>query len=231
MSQGGGEPEPTWTQVDAYIDGALAADDAPLAAALDRSRTAGLPDIAVSPAQGRLLRVLASALQARHVLEIGTLGGYSTLHLARGLAPGGRITTLEIDPRHAEVARANFEDAGLAEQVDLRVGAALELLPALAAENPPLFDLVFIDANKPDNAAYFDWALRLSRPGALILVDNVVRRGRVLDPQGDANVQGVRRLMERVGAEPRVIATVLQTVGAKGYDGLLLATVAGSTGA
>lgn len=231
MSASGGDAEAVWAQVDAYIEGELAADDAPLASALQRSRAADLPDIAVSPAQGRLLRILAASLRAERVLEIGTLGGYSTLHLARGLASPGRVVTLELEPRHAAVARANFEAAGLADRIDLRVGPALELLPVLAAEAPPPFDMVFIDANKPDNAAYFDWALRLTRPGAMIVVDNVVRRGHVLDLDGDANVQGVRRLMARVAAEPRVTATVIQTVGAKGYDGLLVATVAGSTGA
>ncbi len=226
MSVSGGEPQAVWTRVDAFIAEHLAADDAPLAAALERSRRDGLPDIAVSPAQGRLLRVLALAVRAERVLEIGTLGGYSTLHLVRGLAEGGRVTTLELDARHAATARANFAAAGVADRVDLRVGPALETLPRLAAEGGPPFDLVFIDANKPDNVAYLDWALRLTRAGSLILVDNVVRRGRLLDADGDASVQGVRALFARVAAEPRLVSTAVQTVGDKGYDGFLAATVA-----
>ena len=225
MSVSGGDPRQVWSEVDGWFAGLIASDDADLDGALARSEAAGLPPIAVAPLQGRMLRVLALSVQARRVLEVGTLGGYSTLHLLRGLQPVGTVTTLEIDPHHAEVARAYFAAAGVAERVDLRVGQALALLPQVAAEGEAPFDLAFIDANKPDNAAYFDWALRLVRPGGLIVVDNVVRSGAVLDMHGDANVQGVRRLAERVVAEPRVVATVLQTVGVKGYDGLLVASV------
>jgi predicted O-methyltransferase YrrM len=180
------------------------------------------PDIQVSPPQGRLLRLLAEIRGARSILEIGTLGGYSTICLARGMAKDGSLTTLEIDPRHADVARANFALAGLADVIDLRLGPALDTLPEL--DGP--FDLIFIDADKQHNADYFTWALRLSRPGTVIIVDNVVRGGRVIETSGrDDVISGVRRVVELIGAEPRVAATAIQTVGGKGYDGFILATV------
>jgi len=180
----------------------------------------------VSPPQGRLLELLARALQAKTILEIGTLGGYSTLWLARGLASGGRIVTLEVDPKHAEVARRNFERAGRSGVIELRLGAALETLPRLVAERAGPFDLVFVDADKPSLPDYFSWSLKLSRPGTLIVVDNVVREGEVADPRSpDPAVQGVRRMNERIAAEPRVSATSLQTVGGKGYDGLAFVLV------
>jgi predicted O-methyltransferase YrrM len=217
-----------WTRVDDYLTTALGLSDAVLDAAVEASRAAGLPAISVSPAQGKLLHLLARAIGARQVLEIGTLGGYSTIWLARALPAGGRLITLEVDPRHAEVARTNFVQAGLADVVELRLGPALETLPRLAAEGGGPFDLVFIDADKPNIPAYFTWALSLTRPGSAIVVDNVVRGGAVADPASDdPSVQGVRRLNELIAAEPRVSATVIQTVGGKGYDGFALALVGG----
>jgi predicted O-methyltransferase YrrM len=176
--------------------------------------------------QGKLLHLLARSIGARNVLEIGTLGGYSTIWLARALPDGGRLISLEADPRHAEVARANIARAGLDTRVEVRLGMALNLLPELAAEGGPPFDFVFIDADKPNNAAYFDWALKLSRPGSIIVVDNVVRDGDVIDAVSDSpTVQGVRRFLERLAVEPRVSATAIQTVGTKGYDGFAIALV------
>jgi predicted O-methyltransferase YrrM len=211
-----------WRAVDAFITGMLIGPDPALDAALAANRAAGLPPIDVSPAQGKLLHLLARAIGARRVLEIGTLGGYSTIWLGRALGPDGRVVTLEREPRHAAVAADNLARAGLAEQVDIVVGPALETLPDL--DGP--FDLVFVDADKPSNAAYLAQALRLSRPGALIVVDNVVRDGRVADPtDDDPAVVGSRRLTEALAAEPRLSATELQTVGSKGYDGFALALV------
>ena len=200
--------------------------DLALEAALAASAAAGLPAINVSPLQGKLLHLLARAIGARNVLEIGTLGGYSTIWLARALLDGGRLISLEADARHAEVAGANIARAGLENKVEVRLGLALDLLPGLAAESREPFDFVFIDADKPNNAAYFDWALKLSRPGSIIVVDNVVRDGDVIDAVSDSpTVQGVRRFLERLAAEPRVSATTIQTVGAKGYDGFAIALV------
>jgi len=214
--------EKLWTAVDRYIDDALVAPDAALDAALQASSKAGLPAIAVSPSQGKLLHLMARAQGARRILEIGTLGGYSAIWLARGLAPGGRLITLEALEKHAAVARANLERARLADRVEIRVGKALDTLPQLAGP----FDLTFIDADKQNNAEYFRWALKLSRPGSLIIVDNVVRDGAVIDAASrDAAVQGVRRLYELIAAEPRVAATAVQTVGVKGYDGFAIALV------
>ena len=211
-----------WTAVDHYFGGALTPDDAALSAALKASEAGGLPAIQVTAAQGKQLHLLARAIRARRILEVGTLGGYSTIWLARALPPDGALITLEVDPHHAEVATGNIRNAGLADRVDIRVGPALETLPELAGR----FDLVFIDADKPNNAGYFGQALRLSRPGTVIVVDNVVRDGAVVDAtSGDAAVQGTRRLVAAVGAEARVSATAIQTVGAKGYDGYLLAVV------
>ena len=215
-----------WSQVDDYFAGELLDRDPALSTALAASREAGLPDIAVSATQGKLLHLLARVQGARNILEIGTLGGYSTLWLAKALPPGGRIVTLEADPKHVEVARANLARAGYANQVQVRLGAALDTLPELETERVGPFDLTFIDADKRSNAEYFDWALRLSRRGSLIIVDNVVREGRVLDAASeDASVQGVRRLVTRMSLETRVSVTAIQTVGHKGYDGFAIALV------
>ena len=210
-----------WTEVDDYFAGALMPADPVLDAALAASRDAGLPAINVAPNQGKMLHLMARMAGARRILEIGTLGAYSTLWLARALPPGGQLVTLEADPAHARVARANIARAGLEEVIDLREGAALDTLPSLAGP----FDFVFIDADKPNNPNYFQWALRLTRPGAVIVFDNVVRDGKVLDAQAEEKVQGVRRLTDMLAAEPRVSATAVQTVGAKGWDGFILAVV------
>jgi predicted O-methyltransferase YrrM len=197
-----------------------------LDAALQASADAGLPPIAVTANQGKLLHLLALVSRARSILEIGTLGGYSTIWLARALPSEGCLITLEADPKHAKVAQANLERAGLAEVVEIRLGAALDTLPKLAAESKGPFDLVFIDADKPSIPEYLSWALELSRPGSLIVIDNVVRDGKVADQASkDANVQGVRRANELLASDPRVTATALQTVGTKGYDGLAIAFV------
>ncbi len=214
-----------WSAVDRYFGKTLLPQDAVLEAVLMSSRAAGLPEISVSPAQGALLGLLAQAIGARRILEIGTLGGYSTIWLARALPPGGRLITLEANAKHAAVARSNIDSAGLSGCVELREGPALDTLPQLAVEGAGPFDLVFIDADKPSNPQYLAWALRLSRIGALIIVDNVVRRGAVLEEAGGGDVQGVREMVELVAAEPRLLATALQTVGVKGWDGLLLALV------
>jgi predicted O-methyltransferase YrrM len=216
-----------WEAVDRYVTGRLAPADEVLEHALTASEAAGLPSIAVSAAQGKLLHLLALGTGARTVLEIGTLGGYSTIWLARALPEGGRLISLEYDPRHAEVARANLTRAGLEHIAEVRVGPALETLPKLANEpGAGPFDLFFIDADKVNNPRYVEWALRLSRPGSLIVVDNVVRGGSVLDGgSDDPAVRGTRELFDLVAAEPRLDATAVQTVGAKGYDGFLLARV------
>lgn len=210
-----------WTAVDDYFDAALAPNDAALDAALKASSAGGLPAIQVSAAQGKHLQLLARSVGARRILEVGTLGGYSTIWLARALPADGQLISLEVDPHHAEIATANLANAGLADRTEVRVGPAIDSLPHLAGP----FDFAFIDADKSSNADYFAHAVRLARPGSLIVVDNVARGGRVVDPNGDANVQGVRRLVDAVAAEPRVSATVIQTVGTKGYDGYLLAIV------
>jgi predicted O-methyltransferase YrrM len=211
-----------WTAVDDYFNGHLVPSDDALDGALATSATAGLPPIQVSPTQGRMLQLLATIHGAKTVLEIGTLGGYSTICLARGLVPGGSVTTLEIDPTHADVARANFVRAGLADVIDLHLGAAIDTLPTLTGP----FDLIFIDADKQSNPDYFTWALRLSHPGTVIIVDNVVRNGRVLEAaSSDAVIDGTRRVVEMIGKEQRVTATAVQTVGEKGYDGFILAIV------
>ena len=215
-----------WTDVDRYLTAHLVPPDAALDAALATSAAAGLPEIAVSPNHGKLLHLLAKVQGARKILEIGTLGGYSTIWLARALAPGGHLITLESDPRHADVARANLGNAGLGRIVQVRVGAALDTLPHLVAEGRGPFDLIFIDADKVNTPSYFTWALRLSRPGSLIVVDNVVRDGAVADASStDQAVQGMRQFFELVRSEPRVEATAVQTVGIKGYDGLALLRV------
>ncbi len=216
----------TWRAVDVYVEEAVVGEDEALAAARRRSDAAGLPPIAVTPAQGKFLSLLAGAIGARRVLEVGTLGGYSTIWLARGVGPEGHVVTLEVDPRHAEVARANLAEAGVAARVDVLLGPALDTLAALAAEGQGPFDLFFIDADKEANAEYFSWAVRLSRPGSVVVVDNVVRGGKVAEARSDdPAVRGTRRLFEAMAAEPRVEATALQTVGAKAYDGFALALV------
>ncbi len=215
-----------WTAVDRYITDLLVPADPVLEASLQASTDAGLPAINVAPNQGTLLHLLARIHGARTILEIGTLGGYSTIWLARALPAGGRVVTLEVDPKHAEVARANFVRAGLADLVELRLGRALDTLPGLAAEKRGPFDLIFIDADKVSIPEYFAWALQLSRPGTVIIVDNVVRKGAVVDASSsDPSVQGVRRFNQLLAAETRVSATSLQTVGSKGYDGFTLAVV------
>lgn len=215
-----------WTAVDTYITDLLQPPDAVLDAALADSAAAGLPPIAVSPAQGKMLTLLALAMGARNILEIGTLGGYSTICLARALPPGGRLIALEYAPKHAAVARANIARAGLAGIVDLRVGRAQDLLPKLAAESLGPFDLIFIDADKPSYAEYLGWAIELSRRGTLIIADNVVRDGDIIDSRNtETLIQGIRRFYDAVAAESRVSATTVQTVGCKGYDGFTIAVV------
>jgi predicted O-methyltransferase YrrM len=217
-----------WTAVDSYFGDLLIARDEKLDAALAANRKAGLPAIDVSRLQGKFLELLVRISGARRILEIGTLGGYSTIWLARGLPEGGRIVTLEFDPHHAEVARANLEHAGVLDRVDLRVGRAIDTLPKLENTADSPFDLIFIDADKESYPEYLDWALRLSRVGTVIVADNVVREGKVVEADcDDERVQGVRRFTERLAAEPRLSATVLQNVGTKGYDGLALAVVVG----
>ncbi|WMX47279.1 O-methyltransferase [Streptomyces roseicoloratus] len=215
-----------WNAVDAYFTDLLARDDEALTAALADSTAAGLPEIAVAPNQGKLLHLLVAAQGARNVLEIGTLGGYSTIWLARALPADGRLVTLEYDPKHADVARGNLARAGFDKTVEMRVGPALDTLPLLEQEGAGPFDFVFIDADKVNNPHYVAWALKLSRPGTLIVVDNVVRGGKVATAHpDDPAVTGTREMFDLVAAEPRLDATALQTVGTKGYDGLLIARV------
>ena len=215
-----------WTAVDRYITDLLLPSDAALEEAQRASAAAGLPSIAVAPNQGKLLHLLARMQGARRILEIGTLGGYSTIWLARALPPGGRLVTLEAEAKHADVATANIARAGLASAVEVRLGPALESLPQLEREGLGPFDVIFIDADKPSIPDYFAWALRLSRVGSVIIVDNVVRDGKLADAASrDPNVIGVRRFHEALATEPRVSATTLQTVGSKGYDGVTVALV------
>ncbi|MFV0444042.1 MAG: O-methyltransferase [Planctomycetaceae bacterium] len=215
-----------WTTAEQYICEHFVPLDAALDSAITRSDAAELPSIQVSPNQGQLLSLLIQLVSAQRVLEIGTLGGYSTIWMARAMPSTGRLLTLEFEPRHAEVARQNIAEAGLSDRVEIRVGAALETLPHVAAETSEPFDLVFIDADKQSTAEYFDWAVRLTRPGGLVIVDNVVRKGTVVDANTtDDSVQGVRRFYEQAGQDPRVQLTALQTVGSKGYDGLAIARV------
>jgi predicted O-methyltransferase YrrM len=215
-----------WSAVDRFINDLIVPADPALDAALADSVAAGLPAISVSPNQGKLLHLLARLRGAHSILEIGTLGGYSTIWLARALPVGGRLITLEAEPKHAEIAQANIARAGLEDIVELRLGRALETLPGIASEGLGPFDLVFIDADKVSTADYFGWALKLTRRGSLIIVDNVVRKGAVADESStDPDVQGVRRFYEVLAAEPRVSATAIQTVGSKGYDGFALALV------
>ena len=216
----------TWTAVDGYIADSLLPADAALNAALKANSDHGLPAIDVSPAQGKLLNLLVRMCGARTVLEIGTLGGYSTIWLARALPPGGKVVTLELEPHHAKVARSNLDRAGLSGTADIRVGPALDSLSALHAEGAGPFDFIFIDADKPNNPHYLSWAMRLSRPGTVIICDNVIRDGAVLNHDGlDANVDGARAAFSFIGGEARLDGTAIQTVGAKGYDGFAIAIV------
>ena len=215
-----------WTAVDRYITDTLTHTDPPLQAALKANADAGLPSIDVTPNQGKLLHLLALTRGARRILEIGTLGGYSTIWLARALPAGGRLITLEVEPKHAEVARANIDRAGFGGVVEVRLGAAAESLAQLHQEGAGPFDLIFIDADKQNIPAYLEWALKLARRGTLIVTDNVVREGAIVDAESpDPNVQGVRTMFERMAAEPRLSATAIQTVGSKGYDGFAMAVV------
>jgi predicted O-methyltransferase YrrM len=217
-----------WTDVDCFITDTLLPKDPAFEEALRAEEEGGLPPINVSAPQGMLLHVLARAIGARRVLEIGTLAGYSTIWLARAVGGQGRVITLEIDPHHAEIARGNFAQAGVDGIVDVRVGPALESLASIEKEGGAPFDLVFIDADKATYPDYVSWALRLSRPGTLIIIDNVVREGKILEPSpSDPNVVGTRRALELLGEAPQVVATALQTVGTKGYDGLAVALVTG----
>ena len=215
-----------WTSVDQYYSDVLVKQDQALDTALRDSDAAGLPPINVTPNQGKFLHLMARICGARSILEIGTLGGYSTIWLARALPDGGRLVTLEAEPRHAEVARANIARAGLADRVEVRVGRALDTLPQLEADGIGPFDFVFIDADKPSNPDYVEWALKITRPGSVIIVDNVVRGGAVADSGSeDSAVLGVRRMNELIAADQRLTATAVQTVGSKGYDGMLVALV------
>jgi predicted O-methyltransferase YrrM len=214
--------KPTPADVDEFLDDTVLEDDPVLSAALEASDAAGLPKIAVSPQQGKLLSLLVAATGARRILEIGTLGGFSTIWLARGAGPDGRVTTLEYEPKHAEVARANLDRAGVGDRVEVLVGAALDTLPSVTG-GP--FDLVFIDADKENNPGYLEWAVKLTRPGSVILVDNVIREGAILSPGEDAVLLGTRKVLELMGEHPRLDTAVLQTVGAKHWDGLAFALV------
>jgi predicted O-methyltransferase YrrM len=218
--------EALWASVDRYLNDTLIPPDPALDAALAANAAANLPAIDVSPSQGRLLQLLAETQRAHRILEIGTLGGYSTINLARALPPGGKLITLELDPKHAKVALANIANAGLAHAVELRLGPALDSLTQLHAEHVEPFDLIFLDANKDGYPHYLTAALKLARPGTLILADNVIRDGEVIDATStDPNVQGVRRFFELLAADPRLSSTAVQTVGSKGYDGFAIARV------
>jgi predicted O-methyltransferase YrrM len=216
-----------WTAVERYLTDLVVQPDEALEAALTTAEAAGLPQISVSPGEGKLLHLLARIRGAKQILEIGTLAAYSTIWLARALGRGGRLITLESNPAHAAVARENIARAGLNEVVDIRVGLALDTLPVVAQQGIE-FDLTFIDADKPNIPYYFEWALKMSKPGALIIVDNVVRDGRIIDAASeDTSIRGVRRFNDMVAADPRVSATTIQTVGSKGYDGFTLVRVTG----
>jgi predicted O-methyltransferase YrrM len=215
-----------WVAVDRYFSEQLSLSDPALDAAMAANKSAELPAIDVAPNQGRLLQLLARMVGARRILEIGTLGGYSTIWLARALPVGGRLITLEFSPKHAEIAGANIARAGLSDLVEIRIGAALDTLPRLQNETTEPFDLIFIDADKPNNSEYVRWALKLSRPGTLIIIDNVVRDGAVIDStSADKDVQGARHLFELLANDPRISSTAIQTVGVKGYDGFAIALV------
>ena len=220
------KPKEIWTDVDQYFTSALVKSERALAAALNANRKAELPAIDVTPLQGRFLQILVRVTGARRVLEIGTLGGYSTIWLARAIPDNGLIVTLELEPKHAAIAQKNIDKAGLSDRVDLHIGPAAESLAALVAASADPFDFIFIDADKAGYPDYLRWSLKLSRPGTLIVADNVVRDGKVIDPKNpDPNIRGVRRFTKLVAAEPRLSTTVLQTVGGKGYDGFAIAVV------
>jgi predicted O-methyltransferase YrrM len=221
-------PEEQWVAVDQYLTQLLVRPDGALEQALESSAAAELPSIAVSAPQGKLLHLLARLAGAKRILELGTLGGYSTIWLARALPPGGRLVTLEFEPKHAEVARRNITRAGLNDAVEVRVGPAVKTLEQMVDKGTEPFDLIFIDADKPEYPDYLTWSLKLSRPGTLIIADNVIRNGAVADGAStDPKVLGVRRFNEMVAAEPRLTATAIQTVGSKGYDGFTIALVNG----
>jgi predicted O-methyltransferase YrrM len=212
-----------WAEMDDFITGHVVKQDAELGRALQNSAAAKLPPIQVGAAQGKLLSLLARAINARRILEIGTLGGYSTIWLAKALPAGGRLISMELDGRHAAVARENVAQAGLADRVQILQGQALDLLPLVAGQHPEGFDFVFIDADKPNSPRYYEWAVKLTRPGDVIVVDNVVREGAVIGSARDASAEGVRRMLEAMGSDERVCATVIQTVGGKGHDGFAIA--------
>jgi predicted O-methyltransferase YrrM len=215
-----------WTEVDRYITDLFVPADAALDAAMKASVAANLPAINVTPNLGKLLMLLAQVQGAKNILEIGTLGGYSTIWLARGLAAGGKLITLEYEPRHAEIAKKNIAGVGLGSSVEIIVGKALDTLPKLASAGRGPFDLIFIDADKPNNPGYFQWAMKLSRPGTVIVIDNVVRDGEVINAKStDPGVQGVRKMNEMLVAEKRVTVTAIQMVGSKGYDGFAIVRV------
>jgi predicted O-methyltransferase YrrM len=219
-----------WAAVDRYFSEQLSLSDPVLDAAMAANKSAELPAIDVAPNQGKLLQILARLVGARRILEIGTLGGYSTIWLARALPADGRLLTLEFSPKHAEIAHANIARAGLSDLVEIRIGAALDTLPRLQKENSEPFDLIFIDADKSNNSEYVRWALKFSRPGTLIIIDNVVRDGAVIDADStDKDVQGARRLFELLAREPRISSTAIQTVGVKGHDGFAFALVTAKT--
>jgi predicted O-methyltransferase YrrM len=221
--------EDQWTEVEQYFSKRLLPSDPILESALEACATAGLPAISVSPNEGKLLQILAQIVGAHSILEIGTLGAYSTIWLARGLRAGGHLITLEVDPKHADVAQVNVSRAGLQDVVEVRIGNALEIIPQLSAQRRGPFDLIFIDADKQNIPTYFEWALKLSRPGSVIVVDNVVRSGAVIDANStDPSVQGVRRFIELLGAESSASGTAIQTVGSKGYDGFAIVLVGAS---
>jgi predicted O-methyltransferase YrrM len=215
-----------WTAVEKYFNEMAVGSDAALDAAAAAAEAAQLPPVSVTPAYGKLLHLLARAVGAKRILEIGTLAGYSTIWLARAIPSDGRVITLERNPTHADIARANVTRAKLADRVDIRIGAALDTLPQLARDREAPFDFIFIDADRPNVAEYFEWAVKLARTGSIIIVDNVVRKGRVLDSSNtDAEIAGVRRFVEQLASDSRVSATMMQTVSSKGHDGFAMALV------
>lgn len=219
-------PQKQWAAVDEYLNGLFVPFEPALDGALQAAAKAGLPPIQVSPSQGKLLYLLARMNHAHAILEIGTLGGYSTIWLARALPSDGHLISLEVDPKHAAIARTNLEKAGLAAVAEVRLGAALTSLPRLQADGAGPFDLVFIDADKPSTPQYLEWSVRLTKPGSVIIIDNVVRNGAVSDPTSkDENVQGIQKTLEAIANNPHLLTTVIQTVGSKGYDGFAIALV------